>query len=181
MNPVDRLKAEYESIAQLLQDQLEVSLLNDLNKHFRKVLLLAAGSYFESQVSTALGEYVRVATNGDLRLVNFLQKAAISGRYHTLFEWGKQNDIAGFGTNANKFWSYFGDQFKVETSAELKQRPEIVQAIKAFIEIGHLRNILVHSNLAEYEYEDKTTEEIYQLFKRAEPFISYMRQKLQLE
>ncbi|MBT1706327.1 HEPN domain-containing protein [Chryseosolibacter indicus] len=181
MNAVDRLKTEYDAIARLLRDRLELSLLNDLNKHFRKVLLLSAGSYFESQISKALSDYVSKATNGDARLVNFLQKAAISGRYHTLFEWGKQNDITQFGDNANKFWSFFGNEFKTQISSEVRGRPEIADAIKAFIEVGHLRNILVHSNLAAYEYDDKTTDEIYFLFKRAEPFVSYVRQKLHLD
>jgi hypothetical protein len=152
-------------------------------------LLLSAGSYFEHQVTKILSDFVREKSNNDERIINFLEKQAISKRYHTLFDWGKQDKLEDLKTNANAFWKLFGDDFKAQVETELKghaqEIPEEIQArqkitssIEAFIEIGHHRNILVHSNFAAYDYEQKTTDEIYQLFQKAEPFISYLQNKL---
>ena len=60
----------------------------------------------------------------------------------------------------------------------IKANDELDNSIKAFIEIGHLRNILVHSNFAEYVYEQKTHDEIFTLFQKAEPFLDYLTEKL---
>ncbi|MCD9186308.1 MAG: hypothetical protein LUM44_07730 [Pyrinomonadaceae bacterium] len=188
MNPVEQLKSEYESIAEYLKSNNEISLFSDLNKNFRKVLLLSAGSYFEHTVTSILSEFVR-AKSEDERIVNFLEKQAISGKYHQLFSWGSKDKPEEPGKNANVFFKLFGDDFKAaidgelkakngETAAETAKREEINLSIAAFIEIGHLRNILVHSNFADYNYDQKTTDEIFELFKRAEPFIEYLREKL---
>ncbi len=170
-NPVEQLKSEYDALVEYLTTQ-QPSLLNDLNKNFRKVLLLSAGSYFENQITTLLSDFVRAKSNNDERIVNFLEKQAISGKYHQLFEWGKQDKPEEFGKNANKFFSYFGLDFRKQLETELKpkqnetveekaSREQIVSSIEAFLEIGHLRNILVHSNFAAYNYDQKTTDEIF--------------------
>ncbi len=177
MKPVDQLKIEYESIAKFLVETKQISLLSDLNKSFRKILLLSAGSYFESEITTILSNYVFKATSGDVRLINFLQKLAISGKYFQLFDWGKQDEPDKFGDNANKFWSFFGTDFKVEINAEIKSDATISKSIEAFLQIGHLRNILVHSNFAAYNYDQKTTDEIYTLYTEAEPFIDFLKHK----
>lgn len=188
MNPVDQLKHEYQSIAEYLESTQQISLLSDLNKNFRKVLLLSAGSYFEHRITSILSEFVRSKSNDD-RIVNFLERQAIKGKYHQLFDWGKTDKPDEPGKNANAFFKLFGENFKAEvdvqlqpnnaeTPAEKENREIIISSMKAFIEVGHLRNILVHSNFADYNYDQKTTDEIFELFKKAEPFIEYLQQKL---
>src|SRR5690349_11663113 len=129
MNSVDRLKNDFEAIAKHLAETVQVSMLNDLNSSFRKLLLLSAGSYFEHEITQVLMEFARKKAHNDERLSNFLQKAAVAGRYHTFFEWGKQDQVDGFGKNANKFWSYFGAEFKNQMVDELKDKPEINKSI----------------------------------------------------
>lgn len=177
MKPVDQLKEEYETIAKYLTETNQISLLSDLNKSFRKILLLSAGSYFEYEITNVLSNFVARASNGDERIVNFLQKQAISGKYFQLFDWGKQDEPDKFGDNANKFWSFFGPNFKNQISTEIKSDNSIAKSISAFLQIGHLRNILVHSNFAAYNYDQKTTDEIYNLYIDAVPFIDYLKQK----
>jgi hypothetical protein len=187
-NPVEQLKQEYDSLVEYLTTQ-QPSLLNDLNKNFRKVLLLSAGSYFENQITSILSNFVRNKSNNDERIINFLEKQAISQKYHTLFSWGEKDKPENPGKNANTFFKLFGDNFKTTIDGELKQMPNdspeqiarrknLTESIEAFIEIGHLRNILVHSNFAAYNYDQKTTEEIYALFLKAEPFLNYLTEKL---
>lgn len=189
-NPVELVKDEYDSLSQYLTEKQEISLLSDLNKNFRKILLLSASSYFEHQVTTILSDFVRAKSCNDERIVNFLEKQAISAKYHTLFEWGKQDKLEDFQKKgANKFWKLFGDNFKDQIDNELKpktgetteekiERERKITAIESFIEIGHHRNILVHNNFAAYDYEQKTANEIFELFRKAEPFISFLSSKL---
>lgn len=186
-NPVEQLKEEYDELVVYLTTE-QPSLLNNLNKNFRKVLLLSAGSYFETQITLILSNFARVKSN-DERIVNFLEKQAISQKYHTLFDWGKKDTPESPGKNANSFFKLFGENFKTQIDTDLKPnqadndeqkavRKKINESVEAFIEIGHLRNILVHSNFAAYNYDQKTTEEIYSLFQRAEPFLIYLTEKL---
>jgi hypothetical protein len=188
-NPVEQLKNEYKAIEDYLNGQGQISLVSDLNKHLRKVLILSAGSYFEHRITTILSDFVRAKSGEDLRIVNFLEKQAISGRYFQLFEWGKQNQPENPNKDANKFFSYFGEDFKAQAKSDIKiengdsediktEKTKLEESIKAFIEIGHLRNILVHSNFAEYSYENKTPDEIFALFQKAEPFLEYLTEKL---
>lgn len=187
-NPVEQIKFEYDELVEYLTAQ-QPSLLNDLNKNFRKVLLLSAGSYFENQITMILTNFVRAKSNNDHRIVNFLEKQAISQKYHTLFSWGEKDKPESPVKNANTFFRLFGDNFKVGIEADLKPiqsdteeqakaKKALNESIEAFVEIGHLRNILVHSNFAAYNYDQKTTEEIFALFRQAEPFLFYLGKKL---
>ena len=179
INPVEQLKNEYLAIDVYLSENNQVSLYSDLRKHFRKVLIIAAGSYFEHEITTILSDFVSAKSNEDERVVNFLKKQAISQKYHTLFSWGEKDKPENPGKNANTFFKLFGDRFYDEVTDDIKNQSGLVESIKAFIEIGHLRNILVHSNFAEYVYEQKTFDEIFALFQNAKPFLDYLVIKLQ--
>ncbi|MBI3133649.1 MAG: hypothetical protein HYZ14_03140 [Bacteroidetes bacterium] len=187
-DPVQQLKEEYDALVEYLTSQ-QPSLVNDLNKNFRKVLLLSAGSYFESQITSILISFVKAKSNEDQRIISFLEKQAISQKYHTLFSWGKKDTPDQPEKSAAAFFRLFGDSFKRDVENELKpqkdddenaigRRAEIKISIEAFLEIGHLRNILVHSNFAAYNYDQKTTQEIYDLYLKAKPFLEYITQKL---
>lgn len=189
ITPVEQLKKEYDEISEYLKTQSQPSLYNDLNKNFRKVLLLAAGSYFENQITLILSNFVRNKSNNDERLINFLEKQAISQKYHQLFSWGKKDAPESPGKDANTFFKLFGDNFKSQVDNEITPQKldnqEIINyklklkdSIKAFIEIGHLRNILVHSNFAAYNYDQKTSDEIFALYISALPFLEYLKYKL---
>jgi hypothetical protein len=177
-NPVEQLRNEYKAIESYLLKHTELSYVNDLNKHLRKILILSAGSYFEDKITTILLDFAKTKSNEDVRIVNFLKQQALNQRYHTLFVWGEKDKPEEPGKNANKFFSLFGEEFKKEVDDDIKKRDGLKESIKAFIEIGHLRNILVHSNFAEYVYEQKTSDEIFALFQKAEPFLVYLAEKL---
>jgi len=177
-NPVEQLRDEYKAIESYLFEHTEVSLVNDLNKHLRKILILSAGSYFEEKITTILLDFAKAISNEDERIVHFLKKQALNLKYHTLFNWGEKDKPENPGKNANSFFSLFGEKFKNEVANDVNKEKELDESIKAFIEIGHLRNILVHSNFAEYVYEQKTHDEIFALFQKAEIFLVYLVKKL---
>ncbi len=165
---VDNLWKEIISIQNILNKQKEISLLSDYNNTIRKVLLLSCGSHFEKEMTEMLKRYVKNATN-DYKIVNFLEKQAIYQKYHTLFDWGEKNNPDRPSKNINTFLKLFGDDFK--NSVLNINDNDFENAKNAFLEIGHIRNILVHNDFAAYSYEQKTPEDIYKLYEQAKEFI----------
>ena len=169
---VDQLYSEASNVLNILHDNYEVSLEIGASNHFRKVLLLAAASYFEHQVSLHVLEYISEFSEGKPMIVSFVKNKAVSRQYHTWFAWKE--------TNANQFFSLFGEEFKQYMNRNTKNSDELKESIQAFMEIGRSRNSLVHQDYATY-LMDKTLDEIYKLYKSALKFVenlpSYLRQR----
>lgn len=176
--PVDILNSEYKSIIDFLNSQTQPSLSSDVDKYFKKVILLSSASFFEHKIQEVLIEFVSKEANDSSRLINFFKKKAIGMQYHTYFDWGVKNDPDKPGKNANTFFALFGDSFKKSIETEIKSTPNLEESVKAFLEIGHLRNILIHSNFAAYNFDNKTADEIFALYKKGLPFIDYVKDKL---
>jgi hypothetical protein len=60
---------------------------------------------------------------------------------------------------------------------EINKDSKLESAISAFIELGQIRNQLVHQNFADF-YLEKTSEEIYKLYKDALVFVELFPLKL---
>jgi hypothetical protein len=178
MTPVDILTSEYNAIVEFLNQNGQPSLSSDVNKYFKKVIILSSASYFEHQIQEILVNFITQKSNDDLRVLNFFKKKAISMQYHTYFSWGEKDNPDRPGKNANSFFSLFGQDFKNNAVERIKQNQELEESMKAFIEIGHLRNILVHSNFAAYNLDNKTTEEIVSLYKKSIPFLAFIQEIL---
>ncbi len=175
---VDNIWQEYVSVRDLLTELKEVSALSDYTNTMRKVIILSCGSYFEHEMTEMLKGYVLEASNGNELIASFLEKQAIQQRYHTLFDWGKQDEPGQPSTSAKKFWKLFGNDFCTNVEIIIKEKPDVKESQEAFLELGHLRNILVHSNFADYIYADKTPEEIFSLYQKASKFIPFIKEKL---
>ncbi len=178
MTPVELLNEEYKSIVNFLNKSRQPSLLSDVNKTFKKVIVLSSASYFEYLIQEILISFIIRKTDNNTKAVNFFKKKAIGMQYHTYFSWGEKNNPNKPGKNANQFFSLFGDDFRKEAEEDIKKNPELDKSMKAFIEIGHLRNILIHSNFAAYNFDNKTTDEMFDLYRTGIPFIDYIRDKL---
>jgi hypothetical protein len=178
MTPVDLLNEEYKSIVAFLNESTQPSLSSDVNKYFKKVIALSSASYFEHRIQEILLEFVARETGNNVKAINFFKNKAIGMQYHTYFSWGEKNEPDKPGKNANTFFSLFGNEFKRDVVADMESKPGLDTSMKAFIEVGHLRNILIHSNFAAYNLEHKTTEEIFKLYQDSLPFIDYIRSKL---
>jgi len=99
-------------------------------------------------------------------------------QYHTYFSWGEKDDADKPGKNANQFFSLFGENFKTRITEIIRKNKTLDDSIRAFIELGHLRNLLVHSNFASYNFENKTTDEIYLMYQKALLFIDLLNDNL---
>ena len=178
MTPVEILNEEYKSIVSFLNQKAQPSLSSDVNKYFKKVIVLSSASYFEHRMQDVLIKFIEKETNNNTRAVSFFKNKAIGMQYHTYFSWGEKGNRDKPGKNANTFFALFGEEFKKKVEDEIRNDEGLERSIKAFLEIGHLRNILVHSNFAAYDLDNKTAEEIFDLYNKGLPFIEYVSIKL---
>ena len=159
---VDLLFADHQSLALHLLGAGEVSLLNNVDGNFRKTLLRSAASYFEHALTESLTSIFSEKTNRAKPIVEFVRNKAIARQYHTYFKWS--------GHNANQFFGLFGSTFRSFMSELVDADSGLDDSIKAFLELGRLRNELVHQNFANFHLE-KTAQEIYELYGKAHGFI----------
>jgi hypothetical protein len=179
MTPVEILNQEYKTIVNYLNEQSQPSLASDVDKYFKKLFALSSASYFEHLIQEILIDFISKETNNNLKVISFFKKKAIGMQYHTYFVFGEKGNLDKPGNNANTFFSLFGEEFKKDVEAEINADINLKSAVKAFLEIGHIRNLLVHSNFAAYNLDNKTADEIFDLYKKGFQFVDYIRAKLQ--
>ena len=161
---IDRTYDDCKDVIEYLKTR-EPSMLITADESFRKLLLLAAASYFEYKIQQDIVDFVREVADGNERLVQFVENKALERQYHTFFEWKRQN--------ANKFFGLFGESFKESMQSVLQSDSDLGSSISSFMEVGRERNRLVHENFGAYRL-DKDLEEIYQLYRSAVVFVEMM-------
>jgi hypothetical protein len=166
---IDALYEDLTNLNQVLAENKETSLQVSASSHLRKVLLLSAASYFEHRIQDIIVSFITQKTNGDAKAISFIKQKGVDRQYHTYFSWDDGN--------ANRFFGLFGPEFREKMKAEAKNDAQFAESIKAFMELGQLRNELVHINFANYPLE-KTAEEIYKLYKTAEKFVDRISERL---
>ena len=162
---IDGLYEDAKAIAKSLEQGAEISLQVTVGDNFRKVLLLAAASYFEHQVCNSVLDFVRERSNDSKLVSNFVRNKAISRQYHTWFKWDENN--------ANQFFGLFGADFRSEMVSKVQASEELRNSVKAFLELGNERNKLIHQDYATFALE-KTLEEIYALYRSALTFVEQL-------
>jgi hypothetical protein len=158
--PIDRIYQELGLAIEALGKSGEVSAQVVVEDHARKALLLSVASHFEHKLTGHLKQLSSMSNN--ILLTEFVIRKAITRQYHTLFNWDSKN--------ANSFFALFGSDFKQRMEVKVKADTNLDNSIKAFLELGSLRNQLVHNDYATFSLE-KTSDEIYLLYQTALYFI----------
>ena len=166
---VDQLYQEHQALVGHLITTGEISLQVNVDSNFRKTLLLSAASYFETTLSESLIALFSDRTGSAESLVEFVRNKAVPRQYHDFFDWSSRN--------GNRFFRLFGENFRQFMVAEVNSDSDLDSSIRAFLELGQLRNQLVHQNFAVFPL-DKTVEEIYALFKSAQRFVEEFPSRL---
>lgn len=161
---VDRLHGEFSEILEFLREGLEISLHNVADDNLKKTLLIASASYYEQRLTEEVNRFVEEVTAKDHVLAHLVKNKAVSRQYHSWFDWEK--------SNANKFFSLFGTDFRNCMEREVKNDNDLKSSIQAFLEIGLARNRLVHQNFGSYSLE-KNSEDVYELHKTAMRFVEW--------
>ena len=167
--PVDALHREFGDLLAVLDEAGEISLRSTADANFRKALLLAAASYFERQLTDVVVSFAEAATTPNHVVAWLIKRRVVERQYHTWFDWGKRN--------ANRFFSMFGDSFRGHMIALVNNKDNLSSSIQAFMEIGRERNRMVHQDYGSYTLE-KTSEEIYQMYRLATEFVERFSQEL---
>lgn len=166
---IDKAFEDNTALRAYLSDRNEISLLRTVDDAFRKTLVLSVASLFEHQITDALHTYCVQKSGSDACILALIRNKAIKRQYFTYFDW--ENRRAG------PFFSLLGELIGEKLKTECKIEP-LKSALDAFLEIGSLRNSLVHQNFAGYAF-DKTNEEVYTLYRDASVFVDQVLQKLQ--
>ena len=167
---IDQQYVNGNSLVDYLKSQQQLSFYDEAENNFRKTILLSAASYFEKEITETVIQFACSHSDNNELIVSIIKQKAVTRQYHTYFDW----DTA---TNANKFFTLFGDDFKNKMIKNVKENVDLANSIKAFLEIGRERNKMVHQNFAEIVI-DKTAEEIYKLYQTSLLFIKTIKKEL---
>ncbi|MFZ2472805.1 MAG: HEPN domain-containing protein [Methanothrix sp.] len=165
---IDKIYNDYSVLLDYLEENKEISLRNDADNNFKRVLLLSIASFFEYEINDALLRFISINSRNNM-IYSFTKIKGIDRQYHSYFDWP--------GRKANKFYSLFGDEFKKDIEKEIKSNEALRNSVNDFLEIGFIRNELVHKNFATYPL-DKTAKDIYNLYKSAIQFVDYLKKRL---
>ncbi|MEK6285649.1 MAG: HEPN domain-containing protein [Acidobacteriota bacterium] len=167
---IDTLFREQKELAGFLQGQGQVSFSQNVEAFLSKTLLLSIASYFESRITNTITDYAARVSNADEALTSLVRIKAIERQYFTYFQWREGN------RSVMPFFAMFGTLLRDSAKLELKE-PELARAVAAFLQLGDIRNLLVHENFASYPLE-MTSDEVYGLYVEALKFVSYIEAKL---
>ena len=167
---IDTFFKEQKEFIGFLQQQGQVSYSQNVEMSLSKTLLLSCSSYFERRITDAISDYAKKVSNADEALISLVRNKAIERQYHTYFQW------SGDTPSVRPFFAMFGSTIR-DSSKQALRDSDLSDASKAFLELGNLRNLLVHENFLNYPLE-KTADEIYQLYCAALRFIIYIENTL---
>lgn len=172
MDLVAALYYEQQRVLRYLQDAGEISYAASLERALPKVLLLASASHLESRVCAILIEYFTELTGDHPGAVSFVRNKAIRRQYHTFFSWD--------GRNANQFFGLFGEQLKATVQRLVGQDDRLSKSIRDFLEIGSLRNQLVHGDYAAFTVE-KTAKDLFDQHVSALTFVGQLPSLIRID
>ena len=168
-DPIEKLFETSEILLGLLDAKREVSLRSEVENEFRKALALSAASTFESLVKRLIEGFCNEVSEGSPELIALIRAKILDRQYHTLFSWDAKN--------ANTFFILFGENFKEVAQRDVELDEELKKGIEAFLEVGRLRNELVHNDYATFPF-DKISSEVIALYRAGRVFIDYLERKL---
>jgi len=171
-NVIQSCLDEHSQLLSALAGDAHISLRLVIDRYFQKILIVAAASYCEDLVKNIILEFASLSSAKNDEIVNLIKNKAIERQYHTLFDW-TTNSAVGI----NKFWALFGDNRKKRIAEIVKNDQTLNVKAEAFIQIGQLRNQLVHGNFAAMSI-DLTIDEIGSKSELALGYVDFIRVQL---
>ena len=166
-NRIEELWRDHRDLVTYLQYGNQLQLQSRVEDAFSKTLIVAAASYFEVRLTQSIVELYYESTQGAGVLAQFVKKQAIGRRFANLFQWDNEGKTA---QNANSFYRSFGTDFREYMVRRVREDKCLEDSVKAFLEIGNLRNQMVHGNYADFQL-NKTVEEVFKLYQDATNFV----------
>lgn len=165
VSPIDTIYNDNKALLDFLEQHREYSFKSNLDNLFKKNLIMASASYFEDSIKNMIIDFISKEANSNDQVLSFLRSKGVERQYHTYFDWKTPS--------ANPFFGLFGESFKNDILQNIRGDEALKKSVSDFLELGQLRNRLIHENFVTF-YIDKTTDEVYNLYKSAEIFVSYL-------
>jgi len=165
---IDTLYKEQKELTGFLQQKGELSFSQDVESYLSKTLTLSIASYFESEIINHITEFASRITHSDEKLISLVRIRVLDRKFSSFFKWSER----GIG-GATEFFGMFGNDYKTHCKSQIKSDAALSEALSAFLEIGELRNLLIHENFALYPF-DKTADEVYELYRKAIEFLFFI-------
>lgn len=140
---IDKNIIDFKELQTYLQEHGELSFLSTMQVFSLKSLILSIASHFETQIVETIHETLR--TNEDELLHSFIERKALERQYHQLFAWNERK--------LNHFFAFFGSDFKDYAIKRMKDDTASIEAASAFLELGEMRNRLVHINYISFSID----------------------------
>jgi hypothetical protein len=169
---IDRFYTDHKVLSQYLSERAEPSFAGMIDDDFRKLLALSVASFFEHTITDAILRFCSIKADGDSGLYCLVRMKAVERQYATYFDWN--------GKTANPFFKLFGDALGGSMRNDVKNNTGLKAGCEAFLELGNVRNRLVHQNFASFAFE-KTADEVYDEYKLASKFVDYVVARLSEE
>jgi hypothetical protein len=168
---IDALLERQQGILEYLRGKGEISHALEFEINFKKLFVMACGSFFEAELLNYLETFAR--QNADPKLSALVINKALKRQYHTMFDWDE-------GRNINNFCALFGTEFKDEVVAEIKRNDAYTRFMKDFLALGAQRNLLAHANLAAFGVE-KTLDELREMYVNGLQFLRFVQSKFPIK
>jgi hypothetical protein len=158
---LQRFCDESAELKKFLSDQGQLTLVRAAEDNSRKALILCAASLFEHRITEALLSYTERVSRSDGCITALVRIKAIKRQYHSFFEWETKK--------AGPFFALLGKPLGERLKTQCSVSPA-KDELESFLELGYLRNCLVHQNFAEYVL-DSTGDEVRMLCEGADNFV----------
>ena len=166
-NRIEELHNDHRSLVDYLQSNGQLLLQSRAQDAFSKTLIVAVASYFEVRLTQAIVDLYLEATGPIDILAQFVKRQAIGRRFSQLFNWGNESRHS---QNANGFYRLFGSGFADYMIQKVRDDESLDDSVKAFLEIGNLRNQMLHEDFADFQL-NKTVDDVYSLYQTATTFV----------
>ncbi|MCM1960053.1 MULTISPECIES: HEPN domain-containing protein [Acinetobacter] len=138
----------------LLSDNVDLaSFYSGYNNLYTKSFVIACSNSFEKKWLDFLPNFL--SGNNPLTK-SFIKTQAVDRKFHTMFDWKNKSAGPFYGAFGESFKKYIADQIKSDSNLKLKQ--------DAFLELGQLRNLIVHEGIHNYSLQ-REIQSIYKLFE----------------
>ena len=164
---IEELWRDQQALTEYLSSRAEGTLSGRVDEVFTKTLIIAAASFFETELTDMIVALFRRPLEDFDELVEFVKNFAMRRRYFQLFDWGTEGRPA---PNANHFYRLFGNDFTAFMQRRIQEDDGLANSISAFLEIGNMRNYIVHNDYADVTI-NRTGKEVYNLYTDAMKFL----------
>ena len=174
MNEVVVLHEDFKRLHNILWDKEHIerygtALAGFVDVQYKKVLLLAAVSRFEQDMTDAISQLLQDELVNDHPLEVFVRNAAIDRKFYSWFTWTEDNE-----KGVHRFFSLFGKKFGKYARDRLNSNDCLKRSAGCFIRLGNLRNKLVHRDFAVYSMEETSAKDIYDRYHEAKEFVAWV-------